>query len=167
MLSVAAILIGIAFWAWKTERPHLIAATAAALIFQFTCSRLPYSQAQALIIFGGDGGSLVLGSLLMMTFYVRRDTAIYENSLRWGFLGIGAAAFMDAFHSWSGREEDIPFGLQEGTQTDPSQLVETYGWTIQQLTQRYMRLAITCLIALTIIYIFGIVKTRKELKPSA
>src|SRR5437660_12081355 len=103
----------------------------------------------------------------MITFYARRDSAIYQNSLRWEFLAIGAAAFMDAFHSWAGGEEDIPFGSQEGTQTDPSQLVETYGWTIQLLTRRYVRLGITCLIALTIIYIFGILHMRKELKRSA
>jgi hypothetical protein len=154
------------YWAWKTERPHLIVASGALLVFQFICTRLPYDRAQALIIFGGDGGSLVLGTVLMSTFYVRRDTAIYENSLRWGFLAIGAASFMDAYHSWSGREEDIPFGVQEGTQTDPSQLVETYGWTIQLLIHRYIQVAVACSIALTIIYIFGILQARKELKSS-
>src|SRR5437899_5329972 len=82
-------------------------------------------------IFGGDGGSLVLGSLLMTTFYARPDSPLCENSLRWGFLGIGAVAFMDAFCSWTGKEEDIPFGVQEGALSDPSALVETYGWTIQ------------------------------------
>jgi len=55
---------------WKTERPHLIVPSAAVLVVQFICTRLQYSQAMALIIFGGDGGSLVLGSLLMITFYV-------------------------------------------------------------------------------------------------
>src|SRR5436853_324174 len=52
-ISVIAILAGIAFRAWKTERPHLIVAGAAVLVVQLICTRLSYSQAQALIVFGG------------------------------------------------------------------------------------------------------------------
>jgi hypothetical protein len=56
------------------------------LIFEFVCTRLPYSQAQALIIFSGDGGSLLLGSLLMTTF--DRECAAGEDARR----GVGPVA---------------------------------------------------------------------------
>src|SRR5205823_2800756 len=115
-------------------------------------------QAEALFTFGGDGGSLVLGTLLMTSVYIRRDSAICEQGLRWGFLGIGAIAFIDAWTSWTGSEADIPFGVQEGTLSDPSKLVETYGWTIQLMIQRYIRLAEICLVALAIVYVFGIIR---------
>ena len=67
------------------------------------------------------------------------------------------------FQSWTGKEEDIPFGTQEGTLSDPSTLVETYGWTIQLMMQRYVRLAAACLVALAILYVIGILQTRAEL----
>jgi hypothetical protein len=158
-------LLGFGFYrSWTTGRRALAGLCAAALLFQLIGTLMPARQAQALFTFGGDGGSLVLGSLLMTTVYARRDSPLCENSLRWGFLGIGAAAFMDAFSSWTGKEADIPFGVQEGTLSDPSALVETYGWTIQLMIQRYVRLAAICLIALAIVYILGIVQTRAELR---
>jgi hypothetical protein len=147
-----------------TGRRALAGLCAAALLFEIIGTLLPARQAQALFTFGGDGGSFVLGSLLMTTVYARLESPLRENSLRWGFLGIGAAAFMDAFSSWTGKEEDIPFGIQEGTLSDPSALVETYGWSIQLMIQRYLTLAAICLIALAIVYVFGIMRTRAELR---
>jgi len=152
------------YWSWTTKRRAVSALFIAALLFELVGTLLPARQAQALFIFGGDGGSLVLGSLLMTTFYARPDSPLCENSLRWGFLGIGAVAFMDAFCSWTGKEEDIPFGVQEGALSDPSALVETYGWTIQLMIQRYVRLAAVSLIALAIAYVFGVMRTRAELR---
>jgi hypothetical protein len=127
---IILVLAILSFWAWKTERWHVIAINAAVLFLHWICWHARYDRAHEIIIFFGDGGALVLGTLLMMTLYVPRESPVYQNELRWGFLAVGAAAFVDAFHTWSGREEDIPFGVQEGTQTDPSQLVENYGWTI-------------------------------------
>jgi hypothetical protein len=100
----------------------------------------------------------------MTTIYARRDSLLCENSLRWGFLGVGALGFIDAFTSWTGKEEDIPFGVQEGTLSDPSALVETYGWTIQLMIQRYVRLAEICLIALAVVYVAGIVRMRAAIR---
>ena len=57
----------------------------------------------------------LLPGLARPTVCARRESAIRANSLQYGFLGVGAAAFMDAFTSWTGKEEDIPFGVQEGT----------------------------------------------------
>jgi hypothetical protein len=160
-LLIVGILAGASFWAWKTNRLYVVAIAVALFIVHLVCRRLTYDRAQALIAFGGDGGALVLGSLLMMTLYVSRESPVYENQLRWGFLAIGAAAFIDTFHTWTGSEDNIPFGMQEGTQTDPSQLVENYGWTIQAMIHSYVRLGEFCLLAIAIIYIAGIIRARK------
>ena len=167
-IGVTVFFIGLlgfgCFWAWTSGHRALALMSAAFLGVQIVFTMLPAQTAQMLITFGGDGGSLVLGSLLMSTFYFRRGSAIYDSSLRWGFLGIGALAFMDAFQSWTGKEEDIPFGTQEGTLSDPSTLVETYGWTIQLMMQRYVRLAAACLVALAILYVIGILRTHAKLR---
>ncbi|HEY2382872.1 MAG TPA: hypothetical protein VGK48_16980 [Terriglobia bacterium] len=167
-LWVSLVVIGglaaLGAWGWKSDRRYLIAVSVLLFLVHLYCRHLPWARAQALIIFGGDGGALVLGTLLMTSLYVRRDTAVYQNELRWGFVVIGAAAFMDAFHTWSGREEDIPFGVQEGTQTDPSQLVENYGWTIPGMMQTYVRLGELCLVVLAIVYIAGIIRARGSIQ---
>jgi hypothetical protein len=86
--------------------------------------------------------------------------------LRWGFLIIGAAAFMDSFSTWTGREDDIPFGTLEGTLTDPSSLVQTYGWPIHVMVERYVRLGVVCLICLASMYLMGILSARQTMRSS-
>jgi hypothetical protein len=166
-LSVMVLVLGAVgfggFQVWNARRWTMVGAGVAVLIFQLVCTLLPFNRAQALIIFGGDAGCMVLGSILMITFYARRESPIYQNSLRWGFLVIGAAAFMDAFTTWTGAEDDIPFGTQEGTLTDPSSLVQTYGWPIHVMMQRYVRLGVACIAALAITYVFGILCARSTL----
>jgi hypothetical protein len=158
-LMVVLVLAGLSFWAWKTKRWYLIGVSGVVLILHWICWHLRYDQAHEVIIFFGDGGALVLGSLLMMTLYVSPESPVYQNGLRWGFLAIGAAAFVDVFHTWSGSEADILFGVQEGTQTDPSQLVENYGWTITGMMQSYVRLGEVCLLVLAIVFVAGIVRS--------
>jgi hypothetical protein len=166
-LSVMVLVLGAVgfggFQVWNARRWTMVGAGVAVLIFQLVCTLLPFNRAQALIIFGGDAGCMVLGSILMITFYARRESPIYQNSLRWGFLVIGALAFMDAFATWTGTEDDIPFGTQEGTLTDPSSLVQTYGWPIQVMMQRYVRLGVACIAGLAITYVFGILCARSTL----
>lgn len=167
-VSVMVLVLGAVgfrgFQVWNARRWSLVIAGAAVLIFQLVCTLLPFDRAQALIIFGGDAGCMVLGSILMITFYARRESPIYQNSLRWGFLVIGAAAFMDAFATWTGVEDDIPFGTQGGTLTDPSSLVQTYGWPIHVMMQRYVRLGVVCLTGLAIVYVYGILSTRAAMR---
>jgi len=166
-LSVTVLVLGVVgfggFQVWNTRRWSMVGAGVAVLIFQLVCTLLPFNRAQELIIFGGDAGCMVLGSMLMITFYARRESPIYQNSLRWGFLVIGALAFMDAFVTWTGTEDDIPFGTQDGTLTDPSSLVQTYGWPIHVMMQRYVRLGVACLAALAITYVFGVLSARSAL----
>jgi hypothetical protein len=156
------------FQSWRAQRRYLVAAGAAVLILQVICTLLPVSQAKAFIVFGGDAGCLVLGSLLMITFYARRDSTIYRGALRWGFLVIGAAAFMDAFATWWGARSDldrIPFGENEGVGlSDPSCLTEDYGWAVQAMTDRYVWLGLACLCMLAVAYTIGIMRMRAALR---
>jgi hypothetical protein len=150
--------------AWSARRWSLVAGGATVLVLQLVCTCLPAAQAHALIIFGGDAGCLVLGSLLMATFYARRESALYRGALRWGFLVIGAAAFMDAFGTWWGARTDldrIPFGENEGVGlSDPSHLTEIYGWTVQVMIRRYVWLGMACLVVLAVLYVVGALRAR-------
>jgi hypothetical protein len=150
------------FVAWKMQRWGWVCAACAALIVQLIFLSLPH--AEALIVFGGDGGALVLATILMATFYAPRESALYQKwGLRWGLLVIGALTFMHVFRTWSGPIEDLPFGEIEGVNlSDPSLLTEMYGWSVAELIDRYLRLATVCLVVLLALYVWGLVSAYLE-----
>jgi hypothetical protein len=164
LLVAAAILFG-GFLALQMERPGWLLAAAALLLLQLVALSLP---AGALIVFFGDGGALVLATLLMATFYAPRESRLYKSwGLRWGLLGIGALSFMHVFLMWTGPLEDLPFGEIEGVNlSDPSLLTEMYGWTVLQMVDRYVRLGTVCLTALLALYVWGLVSAYLELRRS-
>ena len=96
----------------------------------------------------------------MMTLYSPRESLVYRNQLRWGFLVIGALSFMDAFKTWTGSIYDIPFGEQNGEMTDPSKLNDIYGWSVPTMMSRYVHLAEFCFAVLAITYVMGLVTGR-------
>jgi hypothetical protein len=151
----AAILFG-GFVAWKTERWGWVCAAAMALLVQLIFLSVP---AEALIVFGGDAGAMVLATMLMLAFYAPRESAMYKApSLRWGLLVFGALAFLHVFLLWTGPIDDIPFGEIEGVgPSDPTLLTEMYGWSVTQLVDRYVGLGELCLAALGVFYVWGLV----------
>lgn len=161
LILASAIVFG-GFLAWKAERWGWVCIASAALILQLTMLSMP--NPGALIVFGGDGGAMVLATILMATFYAPRESAFYENwGLRWGLLVIGAPAFMLVFRTWSGPIEDLPFGEIEGVNlSDPSLLTEMYGWSVAQLIDRYLRLATVCLVVLLALYLWGLLSAYLE-----
>ena len=168
-LLVAVGLAALIFRGHFTQRRPFMFAGATGLLLQFIGTAVLSShQAQVLITFGGDGGCLVLGALLMTTLYTPRDSALRQGWLHWGYLVIGAAAFMDAFCQWWWARHDlerIPFGEQEGVGlSDPSKLVDVYGWSETQLVQRYTGLGLLCLAALAVLYTVGLVRARAALR---
>ncbi|MGD0585525.1 MAG: hypothetical protein ABSA86_07075 [Oryzomonas sp.] len=170
-IVVATVLCFCIYQSWRTGRSALVVGGVAALTAQLVCTTLPIIEANALVIFGGDAGCLVLGSLLMATFYARRDSSLYRGALRWGFLVIGAAAFMDASRTWWGARSDpgfIPFGENEGVGlSDPSRLTEDYGWAMQTMVDRYVWLGVACLVFLAVLYVVGIVQARSAVRMKA
>jgi hypothetical protein len=165
VLLVTAAILFAGYLAWKMERPGWLLAAAALLLLQLVALSLP---AGALIVFFGDGGALVLATLLMATFYAPRKSRLYKSwGLRWGLLAIGALSFMHVFLMWTGPLEDLPFGEIEGVNlSDPSLLTEMYGWTVLQMVDRYVRLGTVCLAALLALYVWGLVSAYLEWRRS-
>jgi hypothetical protein len=164
LLVTAAILFG-GFLACKAERWAWVLAGGALLVLQLIALSLP---AEALIVFFGDGGAMVLATILMAAFYAPRESPLYKNwGLRWGLLVIGALSFMHVFLMWTGPLEDLPFGEIEGVNlSDPSLLTEMYGWTVLQMVDRYVRLGTVCLATLLALYVWGLVSVYLEIRRS-
>jgi len=112
---------------------------------------LPMRTAKALFYFAGDGAGMVLGALAMSGFFARKGSRLHRGALRWGFLVIGAAAYVDIAHTWLAawhHHDAIPYGMNEGQGlSDPSHLSEEYGWTDSQLVTRYLLVAAACAVA--------------------
>jgi len=117
---------------------------------------LCYDQVYWQLVFAGDGGCFVLGTMLMLTVYAREEHPIRRDQLRWGLLVIGALAFMDVRTVWSGPFDGLPFGENEGGLSDPSVLTEVYGWSLLTLVNRYNQLAHACLALLAVVYLAAI-----------
>lgn len=165
LILTSAIAFG-GFVAWKMERWGWVCIAGAVLLLQLFFLSLPQYLDGSLIVFGGDGGALVLATILMATFYAPRESAIYESwGLRWGLLVIGALAFMHVYALWSGPVENIPFGEIEGVNlSDPSLLTTMYGWSVLQLLDRYLLLARVCFVAMLALYVWGLVSAYLELR---
>jgi hypothetical protein len=163
-LVTVAIVFG-GFLAWKAQRWGWVLAAGAMLVVQLIFLCLP---AGATIVFCGDGGAMVLASILMATFYAPRESALHKSwGLRWGLLVIGALSFMHVFLLWTGPFADLPFGEIEGVgPSDPSLLTVMYGWSVTQLVDRYVRLGTICLVALSVLYVWGLVSLYLEIPAS-
>jgi hypothetical protein len=163
-LTVVALLLGhayVLFRVWKAQKAAWITLAVALLLLQLVLSFGCGERTQgALISFGGDGGAMILGVALMATFFAPRDHHVVTSWLRWGFLVIGAAAFVDTFATWWTARHDwdvIPFGEIEGVGlSDPSKLTDVYAWTTKQLVGRYVWVGAACLAALTILWVRGV-----------
>lgn len=165
LLLAGAIGFGM-YRAWLVERMAYVAAGGVLLALQIVGTLfVSHKTAQMLIVYGGDGLGMVLGVLLMSTFFFAKDTQLYKGGLRWGFLAIGAAAYVDIAGVWWAARRDygaIPFGEQEGVGlSDATKLVDEHGWSPDQLVRRYMTLAAVCLIAYLVVYVWGLWQARK------
>jgi len=161
VLCLTAVLAFCVQRAWRSQ--HRVAAVLCGILLllqAFGTLALSLHRAQELMIFGGDAGCMVLGTLLMSTLYVRRGHVLQRGWLRWGFLVIGAAAFCDAYATWweAGRNfESIPFGENEGSgPSDPNRLVSEYGWAVGTMVHRYVVLGALCLAVMGVIYVLGL-----------
>src|SRR3989475_5149087 len=89
---VFAAIAGSASWAWRTGRRRLCAVLGGLLAVQLFCTlALSVARAKQLIIFMGDGGCLVLGSLLMLTVYAPEESALKRGCCAGAFSASGQA----------------------------------------------------------------------------
>jgi hypothetical protein len=173
--GVVAMLLVVAAWGWlvyrgwRTQRLGVAGFGIVLGALQFLGTTASVETASMWITFGGDAGAMVLGTLLMMTFFVGPDSRLRRGQLRWGLAGIGAAAFVDTFATWWRARSDtdvIPFGEIEGVGlSDASKLEEVHGWTTSQLVDRYVLVGVLCLVALTAAYAWAVRDARKTLTP--
>ncbi|WP_233595908.1 MULTISPECIES: hypothetical protein [Corallococcus] len=168
-LVLAGLLGTLTYQGWKRRQWTWLGAGAVLLLAQAVGTLgLDHREGRSLVTFGGDAGMMVLGTALMATFYVPPEHSLRRNALRWGFIVIGAAAFMDGFEQWwaaLSHVERIPFGRNEGSGlSDPTRLVQTYGWNISHLIRRYVALGITCLVALGLLYLGALWRVRGLLR---
>jgi hypothetical protein len=164
---VALLIVGVMLRWWYDDRRLLAALAAAVLLVQLWWTYgLTKPEAMALFTFGGDGGAMVIGTALMATFFAGRDTQLYRGALRWGFLVIGAAAFVDTFATWWTARTDptvIPFGEIEGVGlSDPSKLKDVYGWSVDDIVDRYVTLGLVCAVVLAGVWAWQVSVARRE-----
>lgn len=167
VLALAALVVA---RGWSARRWWVVAA-GAGLVFGMLAGTVELSRDRAheAIIFGGDAGAMVLGTLLMATFFVGPESPLRVNQLRWGFLVIGAAALVDTFSTWwtaRSNPDVIPFGEIEGVGlSDPSKLDEVYGWTTHQIVQRYVVVGVACCAALAVAWVYFTYTARRAAQP--
>jgi hypothetical protein len=169
---VAALLGYAVFRAWKVRALGICGGVGLLLLFQVMMTwGTRVHDARALIVFGGDAGSLILGTLMMATIYVAPGSTLHRGWLRWGFLAIGAFAFMDTFADWWDAGHDsqgVVFGENVGVgDSDPTRLVFEYGWSEAKLVSRYMTLSWSCLLFLAALYFINLRRPLERPAPPA
>ncbi len=130
------------------------------LILQ-TIGTLALSEGTAdwVVTFGGDGMGMILATVLMCTFFFGKGSQLYRGWLRWGFLMIGAAAFIDIYGTWWIARDDvynIPYGETGGIKTDAWKLINFHFWSREQLVGNYLSVGLACLISLATVYAWGV-----------
>jgi Peptidase M50B-like len=155
VIVLCAFLIGPALLSWYRHRraTATVILCGGVLLLHLALTLGPSAHdARAFFTFAGDAGMMVFGALLAATFHAPPGSKLHRDWLRWGFLAIGALAFMDAFVTWSDAlrdPESIAFGNIEGVgDSDPTVLVDRHGWSISQLVSRYRAVGWFCLAAL-------------------
>lgn len=165
-IMIGALNLGCVYVGWKTERNRLLVLGVGLGALQIIALNRSIEQARELITFGGDAGAMILGTALMMTFFVGPESKLRTNQLRWGFLVIGAAALVDTLATWWAARSDhnaIPFGEIEGVGlSDPSKLAEEYDWTVRELVHRYTTVGVLCLAVLGISWAWSVYVARRN-----
>jgi hypothetical protein len=151
-LALVAGLGLLAFGLFKRERPGLAALAGAFALLGVLGRWVPETSARTFIDWAGDGVGMMLATVTMLAVFARPGTRLHHGALRWGFLGLGALAFVDMFSVWVASWKDpaeIPFGQQDyAGLSDPSRLVDVAGWTEAQLVHRYLATGGACLAVL-------------------
>lgn len=168
-VAPAVLLAGLGYLGWRgwvaENRVVVGIACGLALLQLLLTFGIGPKTARMIVVFGGDGVGMVLATLLMASFFFGKRTQLYKGSLRWGFVVIGAVAFVDMASTWVRGRFDwdaIPLGSQDGQDADPAVLVQEYGWTLGGMVNRYLALAILCMIALALVYAWGVRRASRE-----
>jgi len=162
-------LEGFLLWlGWTSGRMWIFAIAVGLAILQFVGTvSTEIDTASMAITFGGDAGAMILGAGLMLTFFVGPESRLRIGGLRYGLLGIGAAALVDTFATWWQARTDpsvIPFGEIEGVGlSDPSKLSEVWNWTDAQIVHRYVVVGVCCFAVVIGMWAWSTWRARRDL----
>jgi hypothetical protein len=159
--AVFAAVAWVLYRGWQLESRPLLAAGGLVLLLQAILTLgIKEHTARSLITFGGDGVGLVLAILLMGSFFFGKGTQLYKGSLRWGFVAIGAGAFVDINATWWLARRDpseIPFTTRDnGMESDALKLVNEFGWSEAALVNRHILACLACMAVLALVYAWGV-----------
>lgn len=134
--------------------PVLVAVPLIGLQFYMTWL-MPVDRREFWVVFGGVGGEFVLGTLLMLSFWVQLPEKFKWHYARYFFFLLGAASFLSIWWRWRdiyrGLEE-IPFGSmingEEDANGDMNRLMDEWGWRKFTIRHTYHVLGNACWIAL-------------------
>jgi hypothetical protein len=156
---------------WRRRKPWAVFLLVLLAAQAYCTFVLPDRRAMAFIVWSGDGGCMVLGTLLMLSLYASKRSQLRVGWLRWGFLVIGAAAFADGFATWWAARTDrevIPFGENEGQgPSDPTVLIFQQGFSLPGLVNSYVWLGLGCLAVLLVAYVLGLRPKHRSTVPEA
>jgi hypothetical protein len=100
--------------------------------------------------FAGEAGAMVFGAALASAYLLPATVKALQHGLRTGWLVIGAIAWADATHLWVQARRDpanLPFGLENGIESDATRLVDRFHWAEDVMISRYLLLGALCLLA--------------------
>ena len=164
---VAGVLGGVAWRAWVARRIEIVAAAGLLGGVVVLATTSDADCARAAITFAGDAGAMVLGTVLMLAFAAGGPGSwLRRGQLRWGFLCIGAAAFVDTASMWWQARTDtdvIPYGEIEGVgQSDPAKLLDIHEWVEPTIVHRYSLVIELCVVALAVGWAWSVWSARRR-----
>ena len=168
-IVVLTALLMLARYALMNKKPAwLIPAIIIFLIQIYGTLIISENTADMLITVGGDAMGLILATVLMVIFYLGKDTQLYKGSLRWGFLAIGAAAFMDIFTPWYNRDiSAIGYGMTGNIHTDSFKMINIHLWQWDSLFTLHNTIGYSCLLAVVCAYCLGMKQANRWVKEKA
>ena len=170
-IAVTLVILGclgfVGYRVWVAERTTLVYAMAAVAVFVLFCTfGVPVQKARTAITFLGDGGMMLLGCALVLTFWAPVGSHLHTSWLRWGFLVIGMFAILDGVFTWWPARTDpsvIPYGEIDGVGlSDCTKLVDVANWSQQQLIDRYSLVIYIVYAVIAARWAYGVWKIKSE-----
>jgi hypothetical protein len=134
--------LGALGWYGQRLKSTWLLATAGSLtVIAAGCHLLSETNQTVFFTFAGEAGAMLFGAGLATAFLLPPVVGALRGGLRWGWLVIGAVSWADATHLWVLARRDpanLPFGLENGTESDATKLVERFHWDEDVMVTRYL-----------------------------
>ena len=143
----------------KRKVPWMVATGAALLAVAAGCHLLRESSQELFFTFAGEAGAMLFGAALSTAFLLPPTVRALRGGLRWGWLVIGALSWADATHLWVLARRDwanLPFGLENGIESDATKLVERFHWDEGAMVSGYLAIAAVTLAGAMLAWAFTV-----------